>query len=92
MIVETEVSFRQRRDPFPYDMTAQGGSVGTSYSFEAIDMDEAKVRIKCSEAQWASLAQVARGTKVRVRLEVKDAKVNGPDGLALPAPAAATRT
>jgi hypothetical protein len=85
MIVSTKVRFRARREPFPYDMSAENGPVGTSYSFEGIDEDDTKVRVKCSQAQWESLATTQRDTVLTLRLAVFNAKVDGPDGLSFPA-------
>lgn len=87
MIVQTEVRFRARREPFPYDMSANGGPVGTSYSFEALDLDDTKVKIKCTEAQWNALASAQRDQKLAVRLTVGDPKVDGADGITPPVPA-----
>lgn len=75
MIVNTTLRFRARREPFPYDMTAQGGSVGTSYSFDAIDDDDCKVKVKCSEQVWLKLEDVPRDTPLQVSLEVGNPKI-----------------
>lgn len=69
MIVQTQLLFRERRDPFPYDMTATGGTAGTSYSIDVIDFDECKVKVKCSEPQWNSLNGVARNTPILAVVE-----------------------
>ena len=82
-----EVKFRERREPFPYDMSdrpgrdGQPGPKGVSYSFLVIDHDESKVKIKCSEEVWNRLADVPKGATLLVRLDVSEAKVFGPDGL-----------
>jgi hypothetical protein len=88
MIVSSKVRFRGRRDPFPYDMSADGGPVGTSYSFEALDEDDAKVKIKCSESQWTALAQTARDAVLLVRMAVQSPKIEGADGISAVAAAA----
>lgn len=86
MIVTTTLKFRARREPFPYDMTSENGPKGVSYSFDAIDEDDTKVKIKCTEDQWNALGNVARDTPIKVRLKVQSPRVDGPDGLSLPAP------
>lgn len=75
MIVKTQVRFRALREPFAYDMTAQGGSVGTSYSFDAMDDDESKVKVKCSQATYEQLKSAKRDDVIECFLEVGNPKV-----------------
>lgn len=82
MIVTVTLPFRGRRDPYDYDMTDQvdertgrSGPKGTSYSFEVIDEDDSKVKVKCSKEVWESLGSVARGTPVTFTMAVYQMKV-----------------
>lgn len=90
MIVTTTVRFRARLEPFPWEMD---GRTGTSYSFEALDQDDAKVRIKCSEATWKQLASAQRDQPITLTLQVaKPIIASGHEvRLASPAPAGAPK-
>ncbi len=81
MIASSMVTFRNRREPFDWDFE---GRTGTYYSFEAIDEDDVKAQIGCSQAQWESLADVAKGTTLAVTFEAKKVKIFE-DGLRLAA-------
>jgi hypothetical protein len=89
MFITTEFRFHSRNEPFPYDMTDQGGGIGTSYSFNVWDHDDSKVKLKCvDEVQWRQLEAVERGTTLRVSF-----RTNGrggkcvQDGIAIAQPA-----
>lgn len=79
MIASTVVTFRNRREPFEWDFE---GRQGTYYSFEAIDEDDVKAQIGCSEAQWHSLEAVERGQELALTFEAKKVKIFE-DGLRL---------
>lgn len=94
MIVTVQVKFRARRDPFDYDMSdrPEGGPKGTSYSFEVIDEDDTKVRIKCTKETWDSLANTARDTPLTLRLTVQQMRVAPGYQVQVPPPAPAARS
>lgn len=89
MIVSSKLKFRNRREPYAYDMTAQGGGIGTSYAFDAIDEDETKVKVKCSEEVWNKLANVQRDTLITATLDVANPKVAQGSELVIHTPAVA---
>lgn len=88
MIALAVVRFRRLRAPFPY--TLDNGQSGTSYSFEAIDQDDTKCTIKCTEDQYHTLANVKRDDMLEVTIDTGTAKVrvfDEPNALKLPVPA-----
>lgn len=81
MIVTTRVVFKGRRDPFEYDMTDRGGSKGTSYSFDVLDEDDAKQKVKCPRETWEDLANVPKGTVLELQLVCANVKLASVDGI-----------
>lgn len=80
MIVNTQLRFKRRNDPFPWEME---GREGISYSFMALDEDDEKVKVKCSRELFEALGAVEEGAVLVARLQVRDPRVDGADGVAV---------
>lgn len=75
MISQQNFRFRRRREPYHYDMSATGGAVGVSYSFEALDEDDAKCQVKCPEDVWRKLESATRDQVIRCTVESEKPKI-----------------
>lgn len=90
MIVSTTLRFHSRNAPYEYDFSdrienGRPGPVGISYSVNVWDEDDAKVKIKCSEAQYKNLATALRGDVISFDLNVSDPRMEKSGEITRPA-------
>lgn len=79
MLITTRVRFRSRNEPKPYDMSDQGGPIGTSYSINVLDEDDTKHKVKVPQSVYDSLANAKRDEWLTIRLACFNVKGDGPD-------------